>query len=144
MQKPTSGTYKQQSTSDAMTVPSQQLPKQTKKVSLPKPYEFNHTIGLDVNYLDDAEGTPIEVLNVLCTGTKLQIEWPLREGKGTPASKLCYDMFMEQWVNHYGFPKVIRCDRGLHNMGHLLQRARCSGSSGDEHWTGSSISIGEY
>ena len=32
------------------------LPKQTKKVSLPKPYEFNHTLGLDVNYLDDAEG----------------------------------------------------------------------------------------
>ena len=26
-------------------------------------------------------------------------------------------MFMDQWVNHYGYPKKLRCDRGLHNRG---------------------------
>ena len=28
-------------------------PKQTNNVSLPKPFEFNHTIGIDINYLPD-------------------------------------------------------------------------------------------
>ena len=99
-----------------------------------------------MNYIEDAEGTTIQLMNILCLGCKLQIEWPLREGKGQPSSKECYDMFMEHWVNHYGFPKVVRCDRGLHNRGIFYKELAAAGVqvTGDEHWTGSSISIGEY
>ena len=101
---------------------TQKLPKQTSKVSVPKPYEFNHTVGVDVNTVHDHEGNGIQHLNIVCMGTSLQIEVPIMEGKGVPSSKLCLTTFMDQWVEHYGYPKVIRCDRGLHEEGRSIWR----------------------
>ena len=60
------------------------LPKQTSKVGLPPPYVFNHTLGLDVNYLPDADGTTFMFLNMVCMGTGFQIDVLLRDGHGTP------------------------------------------------------------
>ena len=74
------------------------LPRQTHKVSLPKPSEFNHTIGIDVNYLPDSEGTEYQFLNVVCCGCSLQVEILMREGAGMPSSKECYDAFMQHWI----------------------------------------------
>ena len=50
------------------------LPTQTAKVSLPRPYEFNHTIGMDVNYIHDYAGIIHMFLNIVCMGTGYQME----------------------------------------------------------------------
>ena len=63
---------------------TQKLPKQTHKVSLPKPFEFNHTIGIDVNYIADASGQVFKCPNIACLGTDMQLEVPLNAGLGTP------------------------------------------------------------
>jgi hypothetical protein len=105
----------------------QKLPKQTSKVSAPKPYEFNHTVGVDVNNIIDTEGSSFQLMNIVCVGTSLQIEIPMQCAHGMPSSKLCLDTFMEQWVAHYGYPKVIRCDRGLHNRGVFYKEMDAAG-----------------
>ena len=53
-------------------------PHQTNKVTVPKPYEFNNVVGIDINYINDAEGTLFQFLNVVCCGTDYQIEIPVR------------------------------------------------------------------
>ena len=41
-------------------------PAQTHKVSLPKPYVFNHTVGIDVFDLHDSQGRSHLFLNIIC------------------------------------------------------------------------------
>ena len=60
-------------------------------------------------------------------GTSLQIETPIMEGKGVPSSTLCLRTFMDQWVEHYGYPKVSRCDRDLHNRGTFYMEMAAAG-----------------
>ena len=50
------------------------LPFQTNKVSMPRPYEFNHTIGMDVYYCHDCSGNVHMFLNIVCMGTGYQLE----------------------------------------------------------------------
>ena len=64
------------------------LPKQTQKVAMPPPYIFNHTVGVDVNYLVDYECETYMFFNMVCQGTGFQLEVLLRVGKGTPQSSL--------------------------------------------------------
>ena len=40
---------------------------------------------------------------------------------------------MEQWVAHYGCPKVIRCDRGLHNRGVFYAEMTAAGVGAPEN-----------
>ena len=42
-------------------------------VSLPGEYSFNHTLGIDVLEVVDAEGNPYQVLNMVCVGTTFQL-----------------------------------------------------------------------
>jgi hypothetical protein len=62
------------------------LPYQTSKASLPPPYEFNHSIGIDINYLADADGETHMFFNIVDLGTGFQLEILLRQGHGTPSS----------------------------------------------------------
>mgnify|MGYP000190793998 FL=1 len=103
------------------------LPKQTSKVSLPPPYVFNHTVGVDVNYLADAGGETCMLFNMVCLGTSFQVEVPLRYGKGTPTSSTCLDVFMMHWVSWAGFPKEVVSDRGLNNRGIFAKELSAAG-----------------
>ena len=93
------------------------LPKQTSKVALPRPYIFNHAVGIDVNYLTDSDGVEWMFLNIVCRATKFQIEVLLRQGGGPPASLECLDAFMQHWVSWAGFPEQLLSDRGFNNRG---------------------------
>ena len=44
------------------------------KVSLPEKFVFNHSVGIDVFELLDAEGTKFQVLNMICLGTCFQLQ----------------------------------------------------------------------
>ena len=106
---------------------TQQLPKQTQKVSAPKPYEINHTVGIDINYLHDAQGETIQFLNMVDLGTDYQVEYAMRIGSGQPTSHECYTTFMDKWISQFRYPKVLRCDRGLHNRGVFYKNLNVAG-----------------
>ena len=95
--------------------------KPTHKVSLPGEYSFNHTLGIDVLEVVDAEGNPYQVLNMVCVGTTFQLAEVVRAGKGQPSSKACLDALVKRWFSGAGYPTSIVCDRGLHNRGVLSQ-----------------------
>ena len=78
---------------------------------MPKPYVFNHILGIDVNYLNDSEGTTFMFFNMVCIGTGFQIEALSREGHGTPTSLQCLDTVMQYWISWAGYPKELTADR---------------------------------
>ena len=94
-------------------------PTQTHKVGRPKPYVFNHEVGVDVFEVKDIAGTFYDILNVICYGTTLQQAGIVREGEtnGVPSSSNCLDWFVKGWVRPYGWPKFVAGDRGMHNRG---------------------------
>ena len=68
---------------------------QTSKVGPPKPYEFNHTIGVDVFDLHDYDGNVHLFLNIVDMGTNFQIVVYLCEGPGNPKSRMCGEALMQ-------------------------------------------------
>ena len=103
------------------------LPFQTNKVSMPRPYEFNHTVGMDVNYCHDFAGNVHMFLNLVCMGTGYQMELYIKEGKGTPSSAVCLDLVLTHWVNWASYPKQIISDRGLNNRGVFIKEMNAAG-----------------
>ena len=100
---------------------------QRSKTTLPKPYTFNHCVGVDVFELHDYEGARHSYFNVLCLGTKYQVVGYLGTLTGPPTSEQCLDMFNSIWAVWAGYPKEVHADRGLHNRG---QFARFLGANG--------------
>jgi hypothetical protein len=94
-------------------------PTQTHKVGRPKPYVFNHEVGVDALEVKDCAGTFFDILNCLDYGTSFQQAGIVREGEnnGTPSSSNCLDWFVKGWVRPFGWPKVVAGDRGTHNRG---------------------------
>ena len=94
-------------------------PARTNKVSRPKPYVFNHEIGVDVFEVKDAAGTFYDLLNVVDYGTTFQQAFIVREGQtnGVPSSSNCLDAFVKGWSRPFGWPKLLAADRGMHNRG---------------------------
>ena len=88
-------------------------------MSLPEKFVFNHSIGIDVFELLDAEGTKFQVLNMICLGTCFQLAEIVRQGSGTPSSAKCLDALKRRWMTWAGHPTTIHCDRGLRNRGTL-------------------------
>ena len=89
------------------------------KVSLPEKFVFNHSSGIDVFELLDAEGTKLQVLNMICLGTCFQLAEIVRQGSGTPSSAKCLDALKRRWMTWAGHPTTLHCDRGLRNRGAL-------------------------
>ena len=89
------------------------------KVSLPEKFVFNHSIGIDVFELLDAEGTKFQVLNMICLGTCFQLAEIVRQSSGAPSSAKCLDALKRRWMTWAGHPTTLHCDRGLHNCGAL-------------------------
>ena len=63
-------------------------PAPLKKVSPPKPYTFNHEVGVDVFEIKDAAGTFYDILNIVDYGTTMQQAGIVRVGEhsGVPVS----------------------------------------------------------
>ncbi|CAE7211787.1 RE1 [Symbiodinium sp. CCMP2592] len=78
----------------------------THPVSAPPPYEFNHTVSVDVLETADSTGAKFSWLNIIDVGTSYQVVTLVRVQK-----------FMQHWVSPFGWPKVVSHDRGLHNRG---------------------------
>ena len=78
--------------------------KQTSKSSGPKPYVFNHEVGIDVLELHDYQGQCHMLLNIVDQGTNFQIVWYLRPGYGQPSSSECLKAFQQAWTNWAGWP----------------------------------------
>ena len=98
-------------------------PAPLKKVSPPKPYTFNHEVGVDVFEIKDAAGTFYDILNIVDYGTTLQQAGIVRVGdnNGVPSSSSCLEYFHKGWVRCYGWPKFVAVDRGTHNRGVFAQ-----------------------
>ena len=89
----------------------------THPVSAPPPYEFNHTVSVDVFETADCTGARFSWLIVVDMGTCYQVVSLVKVGGGQPGSAKCLQKFMQHWVSPFGWPKVITHDRGLHNRG---------------------------
>ena len=65
---------------------------QTHKVSPPRPYTFNHEVGVDVFEIVDSLGTRLSILNAVCMGTTCDQSWIVREFEslGSPWSCIPY------------------------------------------------------
>jgi hypothetical protein len=81
-------------------------PARSTKVSRPKPYVFNHEIGIDVLEIKDAAGTFYDILNVVDYGTTFEQAFIVREAEtnGVPSSSSCLDAFVKGWVRPFGWP----------------------------------------
>jgi len=87
-------------------------PKAARPAKPPSNYEFNHTIGIDIFFVQGPQkGTKVPLLNMLRHGTGLQIVVPLpsRQGKEIRRHYRAY------WKRPYGTPRVMVVDgeRGL-------------------------------
>ncbi|CAE7692632.1 RE1 [Symbiodinium sp. CCMP2592] len=89
----------------------------THPVSAPPPYEFNHTVSVDVLETADSTGAKFSWLNIIDVGTSYQVVTLVRVGGGQPSSAKCLQKFMQHWVSPIGWPKVVSHDRGLYNRG---------------------------
>ena len=74
---------------------------------MPTLYEFNHTIGIDVNFLHDYGGGVHMYYNIVCMGTGFQMEIYVQPGKGVPRSSVCLDLLMTHRISWAGMPKTI-------------------------------------
>ena len=94
-------------------------PARSSKVSMPKPYTFNHEVGIDVLEVKDASGTFYDILNVVDYGTTFEQAFIVRSAdvNGVPSSSACLDAFEKGWVRPYGWPRFVAGDRGMHNRG---------------------------
>ena len=68
----------------------------THKVSMPKPYEFNAEIGMDVMEVKDAAGTYFDILNCVDYGTTFEQAFIVREAEtnSIPSSAECLGDFV--------------------------------------------------
>jgi len=95
----------------------------TSKVAPPKPYVFNHEVGIDVLDVKDAAGTFFDILNCVDYGTTFEQAFIVRAVgvHGTPSSSACLDVFVKGWVRPFGWPKLVAADRGTHSRGIFKQ-----------------------
>ena len=101
-------------------------PPRLNKTSRPKPYIFNHEVGVDVLEIKDAAGTFYDILNVVDYGTTFEQAFIVRAGEnhGVPSSKSCLDAFVKGWTRPFGWPKFVAADRGTHNRGVFSQSCK--------------------
>ena len=61
---------------------------QSHKVSPPRPYTFNHAVGVDVFEIVDSVGMRFSILNAVCMGTTHDQAWIVGESEnlGSPPS----------------------------------------------------------
>ena len=67
-------------------------------MSAPPPYEFNHTVSVDVLETADPTGAKYSWLNIIDVGTSYQVVTLVPVRGGQPSSAKCLQKFMQHWV----------------------------------------------
>ena len=78
-------------------------------------YLFNFEVIVDVFEIVDDQNVRYSCLSCVCNGTTFHLVWMVVVGGGQPKSSKCLSKFLNGWVAWAGWPKVLTCDRGLHN-----------------------------
>lgn len=108
------------------TCRKRQSPQRPNVVKPPSKAEFNHEIAIDCLEIKDSYGNRHTVLSVVCVGTLFhQAFWVA--GGGVPKSAVCAKKLMQGWFAPFGSPKILTCDRGVHNRGRLQDLLRVHG-----------------
>ncbi len=93
------------------TCRKRQSPQRPNVVKPPSKMEFNHEIVID---------------SVVCVGTLFhQAFWVA--GGGVPKSAVCAKKLLQGWFAPFGAPRILTCDRGVHNRGRLQDLLRVHG-----------------
>ena len=73
---------------------------QTHKVSPPRPYTFNHEVGVDVFEIVESVGMRFSILNAVCMETAYKQAWIVRESENfvSPSSRACLQAFVHGWT----------------------------------------------
>ena len=92
---------------------------QTHKVSPPRPYTFNHEVGVDVFEIVDSVGMRFLILNAVCMGTTYDQAWSVRESEtlGSLSYHACLRALVHGWTHWARWPRLVCCDRGTQNRG---------------------------
>ena len=103
--------------------PNLETAKRSTPVAAPKLYVFGYEIIIDIFEVKDAIGVRFHFLSMVDAGTTYHVVCMVHVGPGTPKSSKCFAKFMTYWQQWAGFPKVVSCDRGLHNRGQFSRRS---------------------
>lgn len=96
-----------------------QKPKPARPTSIPKAYEANQTIGVDIVYMPWTDPTQqVPVLNIVDWGTCFQV---LEPAQGLTAEK-AWTAFMRGWVRIFGMPKILVVDQGREFLGEFARK----------------------
>ena len=90
---------------------------QTQKVGMPRTFEFNNTIGVDIFEVKDVNGQRYSILSMVDQGTCFHQAKVVRIGGGQPSSTTCFRAFQSTWTAWAGQPREVISDRGLRNRG---------------------------
>ncbi|CAK9025028.1 unnamed protein product [Durusdinium trenchii] len=104
---------------------SKRHPKAPRPTALPRAYQPNRVLGLDLFYVPapgDGKQT-VPVLNVLDWGTNYQMCEVLL-GKNPNE---VWEAYMSTWARTFGHPEVITCDAGREFLGEFIQKAAAEG-----------------
>ena len=86
---------------------------------LPRCLRIDQCIGVDLVDLEVRDGTSAKALNVVCSGTGLQIVQPLWTRY---TAKTVMNEFKIAWVKHYGWPEIIVHVQNPEFMGSEFQK----------------------
>ena len=75
-------------------------PQPSRKAAIPRTYEFNRIIALDVSYIP-LRGQSHQVLNIICHGTNFQVAATVRQD-GTPTAASVWSTFQRSWQRYFG------------------------------------------
>ena len=100
-------------------------PQPSRKAAIPRTYEFNRIVALDVFYIP-LRGQSLPVLNMICHGTNFQVA-PLMRQDGTFMASGVWSTFQRSWWKYFGTPDVRITDSGPEFRGDFAQSGEYAG-----------------
>ena len=100
-------------------------PQPSRKAAIPRTYEFNRIIALDVFYIP-LRGQSLPILNIICHGTNFQVVALMRQD-GTPTAAMVWSTFQRSWRRYLGTPDVLITDGGPEFRGDFAQSGEYAG-----------------
>ena len=100
-------------------------PQPSRKAAIPRTYEFNRIIALDVFYIP-LRGQSLPILNIICHGTNFQVAALMRQD-GTPTAAMVWSTFQRSWRRYFGTPDVMITDGGPEFRGDFAQSGEYAG-----------------
>jgi transposase InsO family protein len=88
------------------------------KTTMPyRPTRFNHTVGIDLKFVQDSAQEKYVLLNILDLATTFQVCVSVMDKSATATVRA----FEERWINWAGVPDVIVFDKGTEYLGSFRQ-----------------------